>query len=228
MPTAASTNGAHVARPVRRPPTASATRPPISVATSSGAGALRVARGVEAVVHERAMRRHDDVDAHVRERAGERQHQERRAVAERDRRQAPRGEEAAAHDERPPPVPRRVAPVAPAADEERHREAGGGVDHHHQPDQGRRLPDVSEQEREIRRRHGADEARADSRRGEDDQVAEAAPRTERERENARELCRYERVAGDGCVLEQVARDGALRVLGGAVVEQLLRPAISAP
>jgi hypothetical protein len=161
-----------------------------------GPVALRIVLGLEAVVDEGPMGRHHDVHAHVRKGARQREHQERRALAERDGAQPARREQAAHDDERPSPVPRRVTPIAPAADEERHRKAGRRVDHHHQPDQGRRLPDVREQEREIGRRHRAHETRSDSGRGEDDQVGEAAPRTERQRENARQPSLEKWVARD--------------------------------
>jgi hypothetical protein len=131
------------------------------------------------------MSRHDDVHADVRKRAGEGEHEERRPLAGRDCGQPAGGEQAADDQERPAPVPRRVASVAPATDEERHGEPGRRVDHHHETDQGRRLSDVRQQEREIGRRHGAHEAGADGRRCEDEQVGEASLRPQRKRENAR-------------------------------------------
>ena len=145
--------------------------------------ALGVVPGLEAVVNEGAMGGHDDVHAHVGERAGQREHQVRRPLAKCNGSQPARGEQAARDDERPSSVPRRVSPIAPATDQERHGEPGGRVHHHHEPDQSRRLPDVREQKREIGRRHRAHEARADGGRGEDDEVGEAASRVERE--NAR-------------------------------------------
>jgi hypothetical protein len=143
------------------------------------------------------MRGRDHVHADVRNRAGESQHEKRRTVAEGGRRQTAGGEQAAPGDERPPALSWRVAPITPPSHDERHGEPGGRVHHHHQPDQSRSLPDVREKQGQVGGRYRPDQTGADRCRGEDDEVGEAASRVERERENAREPSRYERVARDG-------------------------------
>ena len=143
------------------------------------------------------MRRHDDVHSYVGNCAGKRQDEERCALSERDRAQAACGNDAADRDERPSSVPRRVAPITPATDEKRHREPGRRVHHHQQPDHCRRLSDVRQEEREVGCRHGAHKTRADSCRGENEQVGEAAARAKRERENGREPSRCKGIARDG-------------------------------
>jgi hypothetical protein len=148
----------------------------------------------------------DHVHADVRDRAGKCEHEKRRALAKRCRRQTARSEQASSGDERPSAVPRSVAPITPPPHEERHGEAGRRVHHHHQPDQRRGFSDVREQQREVGRRHGPDEAGADCRRGEDEQVGEAASRTKRQRENARESSRYKGIARDGATYSACSRD----------------------
>ena len=125
------------------------------------------------------MRRRDHVHAEIGDRPGEREHEKRAAIAKCDARQARCGEHAPARNERPSAVPWGVAPIAPPPDQERHGEARRRVHHHGQPDQRRRIPDLREQQREVGRRHRSHETGADCGGSEDEQVSEAAPRTER-------------------------------------------------
>ena len=143
------------------------------------------------------MRRRDHVHADVGDRPGEREHEKRAAIAKCDGSQATCGEHAPAGNERPSAVARGIAPIAPPPDQERHGEARRRVHHHGQPDQRRRIPDLREQQRQVGRRHRSHETGADCGRSEDKQVGQAAPRTERERKNARQPSRYERIARDG-------------------------------
>jgi hypothetical protein len=138
----------------------------------------------------------DHVHTRVRNRPSEREHEKRRAVAERHGRQAAGSEYCPAADEQSPAVTRGMALVAPAPDNERHRETRGRVHHHHKPDQRGSFPDLREKQWEVGRQHRPDKAGTDCCGGEDEQVGETPPRSERDGEDARQPSRYQRINSD--------------------------------